>query len=273
MKKFKNFYQTFIRSFFLQAYWNFAQMQNIGLLFIILPSLKRIYKGEKTLMRRALKRNMEVFNSHPVLSAYSVGAMIKQEEKIAVTPKQEMPEEERELRIIRISTANTAASIGDRLFWGTLKPLSLVFFIVALFAGDVDALKEGILKGEFLFPVVLALLGSLFVYNVPALVTRAKGLADSYNGTEEDFYGLINLNWNRVIYFLKTLGQIFTLFIIFYGLYIQFHDTAWDVDTITRLSLLPAFIILSIFMRKLNIPNIFLYIIATIVFGLASFAA
>ena len=46
-----------------------------------------------------------------------------------------------------------------------------------------------------------------------------------------------------------------------------------DEDFIARASLLVAFMVLSIFMKKLNIPNIFLYVIATVVFAAASFLA
>ena len=124
-----------------------------------------------------------------------------------------------------------------------------------------------------LFSVLLAIIGSLLVYNIPALAARYKGFLDSYNGNEDNFYGLINLNWNKVIAFLKTLGQIFTVFIIFFGLYIRFKDAMLDADFIARASLLIAFIVLSMFMKKLSIPNIFLYVIATVVFAAASFLA
>lgn len=262
-----------LRSFLLQGFWNFSQMQNIGALFILMPSLRDIYGKDKVKFARAVARNLETFNSHPVMSTYSFGAMLKQEQRIAACPLEKLQEEEREWRIIRASTANTAASIGDRLFWATLKPLSLVLCFAILSTGRVNVLMEGIYKGEMFFIVTLALGGSLLVYNIPALAVRAKGLVDSYNGGEDNFYGLINLNWNKVITFLKTLGQIFTVFVIFYGLYIRFRDSSMDADFITKLSLLVAFIILSIFMKKLNIPNIFLYLIATIVFGIASFLA
>jgi len=265
--------QTFLRTFFLQGFWNYAQMQNIGMLFILLPSLKRIYKGDKEGLKRAIARNMEAFNSQPVMSAYSIGAMIQQEQKIAAALPFARPEEEREYRIIRVSAANTAASIGDRLFWATLKPLSLVVFFVILFGGETQVFGEELPLHNIIFTVSFALIGSLLIYNVPAFVTRFKGLIDSYSGSENDFYGLIKINWNKLLYFLKTLGQIFTVFVIFYGLYIKFRGSAADIDSVTRLSLLAAFIVLGIVMKKLNMPGIILYIAATGVFVAASLLA
>ena len=263
----------FFRSFLLQGFWNYAQMQNIGVLFILLPALKRIYKNDKEGFRNALARNMEAFNSQPVMSAYSIGAMLQQEQKIAAAPPPARPEEEREYRIIRVSTANTAASIGDRLFWGTLKPLSLTLCLVVLFGEEVQVLYEGAPAEAVAFAAALALAGSLLIYNVPALAARFKGLIDSYGGNEENFYGLIKINWNKALYFLKTLGQIFTVFIILYGLYIKFRGAPADIGSATKLSLLVSFLVLGIIMKKFNVPAVVLYLAATAVFVAASVLA
>ena len=269
----KDNFKIFLRTFLLQGYWNYGKLQNVGLLFVMDPALKRLHGRNPLMLKRSIARTLEAFNSHPVMSTYSIGAMVKQEERIASCALPALHDEEREWRIIRSSTANTAASIGDRLFWATLKPLSLVMCFVILSAGEIHVLKEDIYHGQMLFTVLLAIIGSLLLYNIPAIAARYKGFVDSYNGTEDNFYGLINLNWNRVIAFLKTLGQILTVFIIFFGLYIRFKDAMFDAEFITRASLLVAFIVLSMFMKKLNIPNIFLYVIATIVFAAASFLA
>ena len=265
--------KTFFRTFLLQGFWNYAQMQNIGALFIMMPGIKQIYKDNEKGFNRALRRNIEAFNSNPVMSVYSIGAMIKQERKIAVTSSSNLEEEEREFRIIRASTANTAASIGDRLFWATLKPLSLALSLIVLFGGEVRILQQDMSPRAILSTALLAVIGSLLVYNIPALTTRYRGLLASYKGNEENFYGLINVNWNKTIYFLKTLGQVLTGFIIFYGLYIMFRAAVIDADSITRIALLTAFVILSLVMKRLQVPAIYLYIAATAVFLVASLLA
>lgn len=269
----KNKIKIYFRIFLLQGFWNFARLQNVGMLYIMEPALRRIYEGRPQVYSRAKSRNLETFNTHPAMSGYSIGAMIKQEEKLAEKEGDELLEEEREWRIIRASTANTAASIGDRLFWATLKPLSLVFSFVILFVGQVDVLQENVSAAQSLTAALLALAGSLLIYNIPVWIIKFKGLADGYQGNEDNFYGLINLNWNRMIVFLKLLGQILVLFVIFYAIYIRFRKSSADPESIARISLLAAFLILSIFMRKLNIPNIFLYLAAIAVFSLAAFLA
>ncbi len=269
----KNKISVYLRTFLLQGFWNFARLQSVGMLYVMDPVLRRLYKDRPDMYIRAKYRNLEAFNSHPAMSVYSIGAMIKQEEKIATLTDKELAEEEREWRIIRASTANTAASIGDRLFWAALKPLSLVFCFVILFVGQVDIIREEVLPDQNVNAALLSLIGAWLIYNIPSFIVRAKGLKESYHGNEDNFYGLINLNWNKMISFLRLLGQVLVAFVIVYGIYVRFRGSAIDADAIARISLLAAFLILSTFMRKLNIPNIFLYLVATIVFGIASLLA
>ncbi|MDR0734806.1 MAG: PTS system mannose/fructose/sorbose family transporter subunit IID [Elusimicrobiota bacterium] len=273
---------VFLRSYLLQGFWNYAQMQNIGALFALTPALKYIYKKDAEGLRHAVARNVEAFNTNPVLSTYSLGALIGQERKISATPIVSAPslsaapsrqDEEREYRIIRAGTANTAASLGDRLFWATLKPLSLVLCLTILFGAQVQILHEDMPSGGAVFEAALAVIASLLLYNVPATAARIKGLADSFRGTEDDFYGLIKINWNKIIYFLKTLGQVFTVFVIFCGLYLRFSGESVNVDLAARFALCAAFVVLSVFMKKLNIPNMFLYLGATAFFTAASLLA
>ena len=82
----------FLRTFLLQGYWNFARLQNVGMLYIMEPVLKRLYKNRPAIYLRAKARNLETFNSHPSMSVYSIGAMIKQEEKLAGLEGEELLE-------------------------------------------------------------------------------------------------------------------------------------------------------------------------------------
>ncbi|MDR1124411.1 MAG: PTS system mannose/fructose/sorbose family transporter subunit IID [Elusimicrobiota bacterium] len=284
----KIFTSVFLRSYLLQGFWNYAQMQNVGAFFALTPALKEIYKQDEQGLRHAAARSLEAFNTNPVLSTYVLGALIGQERKIAaapLTPSQpalpaglpaaapQRQDEEREYRIIRAGTANTAASLGDRLFWATLKPLSLVLCLAVLLGAQVQILHEDLPSGGAGFAAALAVFASLLLYNVPAIAARVKGLIDGLRGTEDDFYGLIKINWNRIIYFLKTLGQIFTVFVIFCGLYLRFRGADFNAELAARFALCAAFVVLSIFMKKLNIPNMFLYLGAAAFFTAASLLA
>lgn len=265
-----NFFKIFLRTFFLQMFWNYRKMQNVGRLFIVMPILKEIYKDKPEMLKKAIARNLDAFNSNPVMSVYSLGAMIKQEEKIAKTELLRLPSEEREWRIISISTANTAASLGDRLFWATLKPFSLVVLILILYAVQIHTLKNIDTPHELVLSATIAIVASLLVYNIPALIIRNKGLKDSYDGTEDNFYGLININWNKIIYILKTLGQALTCGIFIYSIYVSFVGEGLSADVITKVALLVSFLVLSLWTKKLNIPNMYLYMLATLIFCVAA---
>jgi len=265
-----DFIKVFLRTFLLQIFWNYRKMQNIGRFLIVLPILKQLYKDRPDYYKRALIRNLDTFNSNPVMASYSIGAMIKQEEKIAQTEQPKLLSEEKEWRVISGSTANAAASLGDRLFWATLKPFSLLLLIILLYVAQVYVLKEITTIQGKIFIAIVAIIFSLLAYNIPALWIRHKGLKDSYNGTEEDFYGLIKLNWNRIIFMLKRVGQVLTFGIFIYGVYIAFSGESLSADLITKSALLVSFLILSVWSKRLNIPNAYLYIVATIIFSAAA---
>jgi PTS system mannose-specific IID component len=267
----KNKTGIFFRSYLLQGFWNYAQLQNIGLLFILMPHLKDIYKNNKDGMARSVARNLEAFNSNPVFSTYAIGAMLRQEERLAVLPAAILSNEEREFRIIRASTANTAASIGDRLFWGLLKPLSLLLgLLVLLFFGV--RISEYYFTGNHLTAIYAAALAvSLLVYNIPATLVRFKGLGDGYDGNENNFYGLVKVNWNKIIYLLKMFGQVCIIIIVFWEFCSKITSVPTEAGYIIRMSLLAAFMFMSALMRKFRIPNAVLYIITSAVFACAAF--
>ena len=129
--KFSQQFGFFMRSFFLQAGWNYLKYQNLGLLFVIRPFLARLYKKHPKKLEEAVLRYLATFNTQPVLASFCFGALAKQEEHIAHAKNfAETHEEIQAWNAIKRGLSITTASIGDRLFWGTLKPLTL---LLALF--------------------------------------------------------------------------------------------------------------------------------------------
>lgn len=257
-----------LRSLILQGFWNFRKMQNIGMLFIMYPYLCQLYPNKNKFFKRAVLRNLEAFNTNPVMVSFCFGAVLKQEELLAKFQNDlsAFYEQEKEWLIIRSSIATTVASLGDRLFWSTLKPLSLVVAFVILCLGQNHFINDSVEIPSWDLTVIFALVVAFLIYNVPAFITRYKGLNLGYNGSEEDFFGLIKVNWNKIIIILKTLGQAFTLFVFIYCLYFYFQDFVFDAYLITKITLLVAFVMLSAFVKKWNIPNIYLYLGSVLVF-------
>ncbi|MCR5504169.1 MAG: PTS system mannose/fructose/sorbose family transporter subunit IID [Elusimicrobiaceae bacterium] len=261
-----------LRSLLLQGFWNFRKMQNVGMLFIMYPYLCQLYPDKNKFFKRAILRNLEAFNTNPVMVPFCFGAVMKQEEVLAKSQEDlaAFYEQEREWLIIRSSISTTVASLGDRLFWSTLKPLSLVAAFVVLCLGQNHFLNDGVEVANWDLTIILALIIAFLIYNVPAFITRYKGFELGYAGTEENFFGLIKINWNKVIIILKTLGQAFTLFVFLYCLYFYFQDFVFDAYLITKITLLLAFVMLSAFVKKWNIPNIYLYLGSVLVFTIVA---
>ncbi len=260
----------FLRSFFLQAGWNFAKYQNFGFAFIMLPVLRRIYKDEPETLSAVMQRYLDTFNTHPVMASFCFGALAKQEESVSRAHSvTEYKEQIMEWGGIRRGLSITVASIGDRLFWGVLKPLSLLLTVLILMLIGVNFFETRVLYTIPLIYVFLAV-GMAFVsYNIIALFVRWKGLQISYESNEKNCFGLTSFDWNRTIYNLKKLGFIFTALLIVLGVYLYFREMLpRDIYFLSRAILVLFFVILSFITRQLRIPNIYLYLASVLIFSL-----
>ncbi|HTA77131.1 MAG TPA: PTS system mannose/fructose/sorbose family transporter subunit IID, partial [bacterium] len=52
---------AFLRSFFLQAAWNFERYLSYGMAYVLLPVLKKVYANQED-RSQALSRHLEYFN-------------------------------------------------------------------------------------------------------------------------------------------------------------------------------------------------------------------
>lgn len=138
-----------LRSFFLQASWNFEQMQGLGALFVLSPLLRTLYHGEE--LQRACARHLNYFNTHPFVAPLILSGVAQLESDGADA------EEVDEFRQLLMAPC---AAMGDAFFWGGVRPFAAV---LAMFFA---------LHGSFLAPVVL-----LVIFNVPHLLVRFVGLA------------------------------------------------------------------------------------------------
>lgn len=66
----------FLRSFFNQALINYRGMTHLGILWALLPVLRR----QETRRRERMVRAFGFFNSHPYLAGYIIGASARMEE-------------------------------------------------------------------------------------------------------------------------------------------------------------------------------------------------
>lgn len=148
--------KSFFRLFLLQASWNFERMQNVGVLFVVEPALRSLYRD--TELQEAYQRHLSYFNTHPYMAAPVLGATIALEEKRASGLDGVFSVDD----FKRMAMAPYAA-IGDAFFWGGLRPL--VACLALFFAS----------KESLLAPVVF-----LVLFNIPHLWTRLFGFVRGY---------------------------------------------------------------------------------------------
>ena len=136
-----------LRSFLLQASWNFEQMQGLGALFVLSPLLRNLYRGED--LQQACARHLSYFNTHPFVAPLILSGVAQLEVNGADA------EEVDEFRQLLMAPC---AAMGDAFFWGGVRPFAAV---LAMFFA---------LHGSLLAPVVL-----LVIFNVPHLLVRVVG--------------------------------------------------------------------------------------------------
>lgn len=120
--------QVFVRSLFVQACWNFENMQSVGFLYTILPGLEKIYEDDPEGLRDAALRHSGFINTHPYFATH-LAAMSLAMEKEVKSGKIEPSS----VNSAKVGLMGSLGAIGDSFFWGSLKPLSsLLAVLIAL---------------------------------------------------------------------------------------------------------------------------------------------
>lgn len=150
------FLRIYLRSFLLQASWNFENLQNLGFFYLVLPGLRSIYGNELSV--DVQQRQLTYFNTHPYFAPLIAGTTMRMEERlhagddVAVDPD-----------AYKKMVMAPFAAMGDALFWGGVRPLAALIGLLIASQGSLWA------------PVVFLLL-----FNLPHLFFRAAGLALGY---------------------------------------------------------------------------------------------
>ncbi len=258
----------FFRSFFLQAGWNYVKYQNLGFAFVMLPFLQRLYKQDPGAFPTVLQRYLDTFNTHPVMSSFCYGAMAKQEEAIASTQSiAEYKEKVFEWTETRRALSITAASIGDRLFWGTIKPLTLLIAVLLWILLGVNFFETQNTYEPASWVLWIAPIFIFTLYNALAWFVRWKGIKISYSADPSSCFGLTYFDWNKTIYWLKKIGVIFTILMILFaiGSYLSTVEE-FNLQFAVHTILISFFVLFSFITHRLKIPNVYLYLTTVIIF-------
>lgn len=245
-----NLFVVFLRSFFIQAVWNFQSMLSIGFCFAISPVGKRLFKS--TEKRKAfLNRHLNFFNAHPYFSSYALGAIARIEEELA---DEEKPDYEK-INKFKNALIGPLGAVGDQLFWATLKPASILIGLIG-----IAILKDINSKLIFIFLI-------LILYNLPHIYIRIFGIFNGYK-RGFDVYKIIKIRRYELI---STIYG--TLGITALGIYISFSLFKYGSTDIVNSVFLFIGILLAFILTKLKkgvyIRILFPLIIGTLLGGIA----
>ncbi len=220
-------WRTFLRSLCLQGSWNPQRMQNLGLLFTLLPWLKRsgLSPAEG---RRFCRRHYEYFNTNPYYANLVVGGLLRLEEENRSGDEDLLPL----VHGFKNTLGRALASLGDQFFWLGLQPALLVLASVTA------------LWGSYVIP--LAIMGAFTAFQ---FVARLRALAWGYDLGLDIADLLAAPGWHRAILTAKRAGAFLTG--VLAGLYAARLDIVLRSEGERRLLLCAALALgLSIAMRR-----------------------
>ena len=180
----------FLRTFFLQALWNFERLQNVGFLYILYPVLKNLYPNKEK-RKEVLLRHIGFFNTNPYMVTVIVAMVLNAEKEISIGKEKNLKRPE----TIKSLMAGPIAAIGDYFFWGTLRPfvsfITILLIILSLNLFNIDYL--------WISPVIF-----IFLYNLIHLSFRYWSLIISFRLDDKMIKMISKLE-------IKYIGDIFRI--------------------------------------------------------------
>ncbi|MGH1366483.1 MAG: PTS system mannose/fructose/sorbose family transporter subunit IID [Calditrichia bacterium] len=191
-------FSVFLRSFFIQSVWNYRSLISIGFGVSLIPVIKKLYHDPAD-QRACLERHLEFFNSHPYMASYALGISAHLEEASANGDETAGSKLERLKGVL----VGTLGAIGDNLFWFRIKPFTLILGVALLtLVSEPNS-------------ILLVLIASFLIYNVPHVYLRWKGLVDGYERGPEIVSDFPVEVFKRVGAVYRSIGVVgFILFLV-----------------------------------------------------------
>jgi PTS system mannose-specific IID component len=160
--------RLFSRLLLLQARWDPARMQGVGLAFALEPWLSKVWAAEPEALREARARHLDYFNTHPAAAYLLAGVIVRREAQAAAASGAERAALVAKIKTLKTGIGASLAGLYDSFFWGALRPASALAGLLVLQAGYRFGIER---------PALLACAVALALYNVPSLAARWIGLA------------------------------------------------------------------------------------------------
>ena len=117
-----------LRSFFIQASWNYERMLGLGWTFAMMPILHRL-KLRGDARKAFLKRHLGFFNASPFVSSFALGTVARLEEARAGSDEHRT---EDSIERIKVALSGPLGAVGDRLFWHGFRPMAALLGVAAV---------------------------------------------------------------------------------------------------------------------------------------------
>lgn len=166
----------------METLWNYEKMQSAGFVFCLYPVLSRLYPDRDERIK-AIARHQSHVNTHPAMGPLLAGISGRLESELdsgLVLPN-------------RWRVMCVLAAMGDRFFWGNLKPLAAAW---------------GTLVGLCFLGSVFGCLVLLAIYNIPQILVRALGFREGWDVGVES---LVFLRPPRLDEILKVVSSLTSL--------------------------------------------------------------
>ena len=190
------------RSLTLQASWNHQRMQNLGLLWTVLPWLNR-NRLDLNRDRLFCRRYYGFFNTNPYLANFLLGGLVRLEDDRS-SGQEVLPGM---IGTFRDSVGRALASLGDQLFWLGLRPTLIMVISLSALLGHI-------------IPVMVV----IGIFAMGQLLLRWIALRRGYELGMDIVDLLFDKRWHAWIARTKRAGMILTGMVI--GVYLaQVADT------------------------------------------------
>lgn len=150
--------QVYLRTMTLSASYNYETSQALGFTYAMIPVIKQFYKDPED-QKKALARHNELFNTTPTMGGIITGLVASMEKEAASNKDFDTSS----ISAVKLSLMGPFAGIGDSIFWGTLRVISLGIGIALAQSGNI-----------------LGAIVHLLIYNIPAHMLRYYGVFKGY---------------------------------------------------------------------------------------------
>lgn len=150
--------KVFWRTMTISSSYNYERMQGLGYVYSMIPVIDRYYEKQEDKIA-AYKRHFELFNTTPTMGGFITGLSASMEKEAAADPGFD----KNSINAVKLSLMGPFAGIGDSIFWGSLRIISLGVGIALAAQGSL-----------------IGILLHLLIFNIPSFFIRYYGVYAGY---------------------------------------------------------------------------------------------